>query len=86
MTEEASSLPVLRPLLCNDKIETIALARRIGTYDTSVLPYEDCCSLFVPPHPATRARLEDVHECEARLDVAAMARDLAEKAERVEVE
>jgi tRNA uracil 4-sulfurtransferase len=84
--EEASPLPVLRPLLCFDKVETIAIARRIGTYDTSVLPYEDCCSLFVPPHPATRARLTDIAEAESHLDVAALAAELAEKAEAIPIE
>ena len=48
---------ILRPLLTYDKVETTALARRIGTYDISALPFEDCCSLFVPAHPATAARL-----------------------------
>ena len=56
---------MLRPLVTYDKQETIALARRIGTYDLSILPYEDCCSLFVPPHPATGARLADVERAEA---------------------
>jgi tRNA uracil 4-sulfurtransferase len=81
--EDASPLPVLRPLLTYDKLETISLARRIGTYDTSILPYEDCCSLFVPSHPATRARLADVLEAEAKLDVEALAGDLAKNAERL---
>ena len=56
--EAAARRLVLRPLVTYDKVETIALARRIGTYETSVLPYEDCCSLFVPPHPATAARAD----------------------------
>jgi thiamine biosynthesis protein ThiI len=66
---EAASLPVLRPCLMHDKADTIELARRIGTYETSILPYDDCCALFVPQHPETRARLETVHRLEARLDV-----------------
>jgi len=70
---EAASLPVLRPCLGHDKQETIALARRIGTYDTSILPYDDCCSLFVPDHPQTRARPPAVHEAEARVDLVALA-------------
>src|SRR5262249_13701359 len=78
-------LPVLRPLLTNDKAETIALAQRIGTYETSIQPYEDCCSLFVPAHPATRARLDDVERAEAGLDVAAMARELYDKLEVIVV-
>jgi thiamine biosynthesis protein ThiI len=74
---------ILRPLLTYDKVETTALARRIGTYDISALPFEDCCSLFVPAHPATAARLSDVERAEATLDVAKEAADMAEQAERI---
>jgi len=74
---------ILRPLLTYDKVETTALARRIGTYDISALPFEDCCSLFVPAHPATAAKLADVERAEATLDVAKEAADMAEQAERI---
>jgi thiamine biosynthesis protein ThiI len=76
---------ILRPLLTFDKMETIALARRIGTYDTSALPFEDCCSLFIPVHPATAARLSDVVAVEERLDIAGEAAALAEGAVRIEL-
>jgi thiamine biosynthesis protein ThiI len=66
-------------------METTALARRIGTYDTSALPFEDCCSLFIPAHPATAARLADVEAVEAKLDVAALAADIADRCERIVV-
>lgn len=69
--EAAARRVVLRPLVTYDKVETTALARRIGTYDTSVLPFEDCCSLFVPRHPATAARALDAERSEAKLDIAA---------------
>jgi len=69
--EDAARRVVLRPLLTYDKIETTALAQRIGTFETSILPFEDCCSLFVPAHPATRARVVDAEKAEAKLDVAA---------------
>jgi thiamine biosynthesis protein ThiI len=69
--EAAARHLVLRPLLTYDKVETTALARRIGTYETSILPFDDCCSLFVPSHPATRARVEDAAKAEAKLDIAA---------------
>jgi thiamine biosynthesis protein ThiI len=69
--EAAARRIVLRPLVTYDKVETTALARRIGTYETSVLPFEDCCSLFVPRHPATAARAHDAEKAEAKLDVAA---------------
>jgi tRNA uracil 4-sulfurtransferase len=76
---------VLRPLVTNDKNETIAIARRLDTYDVSVLPYEDCCSLFVPPHPATGARLADVERAEANLDVAKEAAAVLATAEHIPV-
>jgi thiamine biosynthesis protein ThiI len=74
---------VLRPLATYDKVETTALAKRIGTYETSVLPFDDCCSLFVPDHPATAARVADAERAEAKLDVAAIVATAAGAAERV---
>jgi thiamine biosynthesis protein ThiI len=81
--EQAARHLVLRPLVTYDKMETTALARRIGTYDTSALPYEDCCSLFVPAHPATAARLVDAERAEERLDVAQEAAAVAGAAEEI---
>jgi tRNA uracil 4-sulfurtransferase len=83
--EGAARHLVLRPLITNDKHETIALAKRIGTFDLSVLPYEDCCSLFVPPHPATAARLVDAERAEAALDAPAEAAAMAARAERIDL-
>lgn len=72
VTEEVVSLPVLRPLIGMDKVEIIRIAREIGTFDTSILPYEDCCTVFTPRHPCTRPKLEDVRAAEAALDVDAL--------------
>jgi thiamine biosynthesis protein ThiI len=83
--EEAASLPVLRPLVTFDKIEIIERAERIGTYELSIQPYDDCCSLFVPRHPATRARLIDVQRAESAVDVRAMADELAARSESIRV-
>jgi len=83
--ENAARHMVLRPLLTYDKMETVALARHIGTYDTSSLPYEDCCSLFIPAHPATAARLADVEAVEEKLDVAKEAATIADNCERIVV-
>src|SRR5207248_1142303 len=66
----AVSMPILRPLIGEDKVEIIDLARRIGTYDISIQPDQDCCSLFVPKHPETKANLREVEESEKRLVVA----------------
>ncbi len=67
--EAAAGLPILRPLVGMDKEETVALARYIGTYPVSIRPYEDCCTVFVARHPATRPRLADVEGAEAALPV-----------------
>ena len=69
VTEDVTKLPVLRPLIGTDKVEIIRIARDIGTFDTSILPYEDCCTVFTPRHPATRPDLEAVRTAEAALDV-----------------
>ena len=69
VTEDVTSLPVLRPLIGMDKVEIIRMSREIGVFDTSILPYEDCCTVFTPRHPATRPDLEAVRTAEAALDV-----------------
>ncbi|NCC67150.1 MAG: tRNA 4-thiouridine(8) synthase ThiI [Clostridia bacterium] len=72
VTEQCISLPVLRPLIGMDKKDIIEIARRIGTFDTSILPYEDCCTVFTPRHPRTKPKVEDVLEVEKALDVEAL--------------
>ncbi|MFY9271164.1 MAG: tRNA uracil 4-sulfurtransferase ThiI [Candidatus Manganitrophaceae bacterium] len=72
--EEAATLPILRPLIGFNKDEIIALAQEIGTYPISIEPDQDCCRLFIPPHPATRARLDDLKRAEAKLDVAGLVK------------
>lgn len=67
--QEASALPILRPLIGLDKQEIIQMARHIGTYAISVQPDQDCCRLFIPPHPSIRARLEDIRRAESKLSV-----------------
>ena len=79
---KAASLPVLRPLVGMDKDEIIHEARRLGTYEVSIIPDEDCCTLFTPKHPATRASARQVDEAEAALPVDMLVEDAAAKAER----
>ncbi|MDD4989863.1 MAG: tRNA 4-thiouridine(8) synthase ThiI [Candidatus Pacebacteria bacterium] len=67
--EEAVSLPILRPLAGMDKIEIIDMAKKIGTYEISILPHLDCCSMFVPEHPATKASLKEVQKAEKKLKI-----------------
>jgi thiamine biosynthesis protein ThiI len=74
VTEEATTLPVLRPLIGMDKAEISAQAQAIGTFEISIQPDQDCCQLFVPRHPATRSTLGDVHAAERVLDIPAMVR------------
>ncbi len=81
--EEAASVPVIRPLICFNKVETIDLARHIGTYDLSVLPYEDCCTVFVPRHPVTRPSLDEVLEAESSLDIEPLVEDCVARLEEI---
>ena len=70
--EAIADMPILRPLIGFDKIDIIAKAEQIGTFDVSTLPHQDCCSLFVPKHPATRASLSDLDKAEEGLDISAL--------------
>lgn len=69
VTQDAAGMLVLRPLIGLDKEEIVTLSRRIGAFDTSILPYEDCCTVFTPKHPQTRPQLERVEAAEAALDI-----------------
>ena len=79
--EEAAELPMLRPLIGMDKLEITNQAQRIGTFTTSIEPDQDCCSLFVPPHPSTKTRLDDIRRIERSLDVGAFVKQGLDKAE-----
>lgn len=74
-TDIVTRLPVFRPVIGMDKLEIVEIARRIDTYETSILPYEDCCTVFTPRHPRTRPVLETVEEIENRLDVASLCEE-----------
>lgn len=76
VTNDAVSMPVFRPLIGFDKDEIMDISRRIGTYETSILPYEDCCTVFVPKHPVTKPDLEILRASEAAVDFS----ELIEKA------
>ena len=72
VSDDVATLPVLRPLIGMDKEEIVRIARHVGTFDTSILPYEDCCTVFTPRHPKTKPDLEQVREYEAALDIDAL--------------
>ena len=82
-TQDVISLPVLQPLIGMDKEEIVRLARKIGTFETSILPYEDCCTVFTPKHPRTKPKLRDVELAESALDVAALVDEALEGIEKV---
>ena len=84
-TDCVVSMPVFRPLIGFDKSEIIDIARRIDTYELSSLPYEDCCTVFTPKHPATRPRREKVEEAERPLDVEGLISAALENVEVVSV-
>jgi len=69
VTDAVVKMPVMRPLIAMDKVDIMDKAREIGTYETSIKPYEDCCTVFLPKHPATKPRLERILESESKLDV-----------------
>ncbi len=75
-TEAVATMPVLRPLIGMDKSEIIEISQKIGTFETSILPYEDCCTVFTPKHPKTRPELSQIEEAEKNLNID----DLIEKA------
>ncbi|NLT40620.1 MAG: tRNA 4-thiouridine(8) synthase ThiI [Clostridiales bacterium] len=70
ITEDAAALPVFRPLIGMDKEEIVTLARKIETFETSILPYEDCCTVFTPQHPKTKPRLDETLTAEALINFA----------------
>ena len=85
VTNAAVSLPVLRPLIGMDKEEIVRTARRIGTFETSILPYEDCCTVFTPRHPKTRPALAEVLEAETALDCQALIDEAAAGIEKIKI-
>lgn len=85
-TDAAQDLPILRPLIGMDKTEIVETARHINTFETSILPYEDCCTIFTPPHPKIRPELAEILEAEAAMPgLAALEAEAAENAERIRI-
>lgn len=86
VTNDAVTLPVFRPLIGFDKEEIIDRAKQIGSFDTSILPFEDCCTVFVPQHPVTKPKLEDIRRSETLVDFAPMVDRAIESADVLTVE
>ena len=68
VTDQSVSLPVMRPLIAMDKVDIMDKAQEIGTYETSIQPYEDCCTVFLPKHPVTKPKLDRILASESKLD------------------
>lgn len=85
VTNVLADIPVYRPLIGMDKDEIIQISRKIGTFETSVLPYEDCCTVFTPRHPRTRPELEKVMAEENKLDFNALVNEAFENRESLVV-
>ncbi len=82
-TDKVAEMPIFRPLIGLDKDATIRLARDIGTFETSILPYEDCCTVFVAKHPKTHPRLGDAARAEKHLDVLGLTLEAVQKTEKI---
>ena len=85
-TNSVATIPVFRPLIGFDKDEIIEISQKIGTFDTSILPYEDCCTIFLPKRPVTKPRLEHVLRVESVLDVDALVDNAMQNIETVTIE
>lgn len=85
-TDAVAGLPIFRPLIGCDKDETVALAQDIGSFETSILPYEDCCTVFVAKHPKTHPSLENAEKAEAKLDVEALTRLAVSQSEALQIQ
>ena len=85
VTGAVCDLPILRPVVGMDKEEIVRIARKIGTFETSILPYEDCCTVFTPRHPRLRPLPGEIEEAEAALDIDALVQEAYDGIERIQV-
>lgn len=85
-TDDAAELPVFRPCIGMDKDEIIAISRKIDTFDISIQPFDDCCTVFTPRHPRTRPKLEDVIKIESAVDWQPMIVDAIENTNKIVIE
>ncbi len=86
VTDAVVGMPVLRPLIGMDKVEIMDRAKEIGTFETSIEPYEDCCTVFLPKHPTTKPRLDRIEQSESALDVDALVKAAVESEETIDIE
>ena len=84
-TDKVVDMPVFRPLIGMDKLEITEKATQIGTLETSILPFEDCCTVFTPRHPATKPKMALIEKGESQLDQEALIQTAVDNAEIVEL-
>jgi thiamine biosynthesis protein ThiI len=85
VTDNVVDMPVMRPLIAMDKVDIIDKAIEIGTYEVSIQPYEDCCTVFLPKHPVTKPKLSRIEKSESALDVEALVKAAVESAEIIDI-
>ena len=85
-TNSVTTIPVFRPLIGFDKDEIIEISQRIGAFETSILPYEDCCTIFLPKRPVTKPRLSAVEKVESALDVETLVNNALQNIETVTID
>jgi len=85
VTDHSVQMPVMRPLIALDKVDIMDIAKNIGTFETSILPYEDCCTVFLPKHPTTKPKLAKILESESRLDVEQLIADAVASKETITI-
>ena len=85
VTDSVVTMPVMRPLIAMDKVDIMDKAREIGTYDISIQPYEDCCTVFLPKHPVTKPKLERIEKSESALDVETLVANAVASEEIIDI-
>lgn len=86
VTDNAVQMPVMRPLIALDKVDIMEIAQKIGTFETSIQPFEDCCTVFLPKHPVTKPKLERILESESKLDVEGLIQSALQTRDTVVIE
>ncbi len=85
VTDSVVKMPVMRPLIAMDKVDIMDKAKEIGTYDISIQPYEDCCTVFLPKHPVTKPKLSKIEKSEEALDVEGLVSAAVDSAEVIDI-
>ena len=80
---DVTNMPIIRPVVCMDKVEIIDLSKKIGTYETSILPYEDCCTIFTPKNPVTKPRVDKCEKYETKWDFDKMVQECIDNTEDI---